>query len=135
MCNMVGKNIIKLYTVLSLFFLMRIFVNCICLACIVVILCVFVYLICICCTLCVFVLLCVYCCSYYRCRTAGLKSVTGRSCDRPPRHRISWFPCVYRRMLRWFPSFQVATTCFSCSPPDLNFLVTFFIYIYISVYM
>ena len=29
-------------------------------------------------------------------------------------------------MLRWFPSFQVATTCFSCSPPDLNFLVTFF---------
>jgi len=27
---------------------------------------------------------------------------------------ISWFPCVYKRMLRWFPSFQVATTCFSC---------------------
>jgi len=39
---------------------------------------------------------------------------------------FSWFPCVYKRMLRWFPSFQVATTCFSCSPPDLNFLVTFF---------
>ena len=38
---------------------------------------------------------------------------------------FSWFPCVYKRMLRWFPSFQVATTCFSCSPPDLNFLVTF----------
>ena len=34
------------------------------------------------------------------------------------------FPCVYKRMLRWFPSFQVATTCLSCSPPDLNFLVT-----------
>ena len=32
-------------------------------------------------------------------------------------------------MLRWFPSFQVATTCFSCSPPDLNFLVTFFSYL------
>ena len=31
---------------------------------------------------------------------------------------FSWFPCVYKRMLRWFPSFQVATTCFSCSPPD-----------------
>ena len=41
---------------------------------------------------------------------------------------FSWFPCVYKRMLRWFPSFQVATTCFSCSPPDLNFLV-FFIYL------
>ena len=39
---------------------------------------------------------------------------------------FSWFPCVYKRMLRWFPSFQVAATCFSCSPPDLNFLVTFF---------
>ena len=39
---------------------------------------------------------------------------------------FSWFPSVYKRMLRWFPSFQVATTCFSCSPPDLNFLVTFF---------
>ena len=45
---------------------------------------------------------------------------------------FSWFPCVYKRMLRWFPSFQVATTCFSCIPPDLNFLVTFF---FISVYM
>jgi len=38
---------------------------------------------------------------------------------------FSRFPCVYKRMLRCFPSFQVATTCFSCSPPDLNFLVTF----------
>ena len=43
---------------------------------------------------------------------------------------FSWFPCVYKRMLRWFPSFQVATTCFSCSPPDLNFLVTFFSYLF-----
>ena len=37
---------------------------------------------------------------------------------------FSWFPCVYKQMLRWFPRFQVATTCFSCSPPDLNLLVT-----------
>ena len=42
---------------------------------------------------------------------------------------FSWFPCVYKRMLRWFPSFQVATTCLSCSPPDLNFLVTFCSYL------
>jgi len=40
-----------------------------------------------------------------------------------------WFPCVYKRMLRWFPSLQVASTCFSCSPPDLNYLVTFFSYL------
>ena len=36
---------------------------------------------------------------------------------------FSWFLCVYKQMLRWFPRFQVATTCFSCSPPDLNLLV------------
>ena len=39
---------------------------------------------------------------------------------------FSWFPYVYKRMMRWFPSFQVATTCLSCSLPNLNFLVTFF---------
>ena len=41
---------------------------------------------------------------------------------------FSWFPCVYKQMLRWFPTFQVATTCFLCSPPDLNLLVTDFIF-------
>jgi hypothetical protein len=46
---------------------------------------------------------------------------------------FSWFPCVYKRMLRRFPSFQVATTYLSCSPPDLNFLVTFFCLFHICV--
>ena len=41
---------------------------------------------------------------------------------------FSRFPCVYKQMLRSFPSLQVATTCFSCSPPDLNLLVTNFIF-------
>ena len=41
---------------------------------------------------------------------------------------FSWFPSVYKQMLRWFPRFQVVTTCFSCSPPDLNLLVTNFIF-------
>ena len=36
----------------------------------------------------VFAELCVYCCFYFRCWTAGYKSVFGRSCDRPPRHRF-----------------------------------------------
>jgi len=40
---------------------------------------------------------------------------------------FSWFPCVYKRMLRWFPRFKVATTCFLRSPPDLNLLVTNFV--------
>jgi len=41
---------------------------------------------------------------------------------------FSWFPCVYKQMLRWFPRFQVSTTCFSCSPPDLNLVVTNFMF-------
>ena len=41
---------------------------------------------------------------------------------------LSWFPCVYKQMLRWFPTFQVVTTCFSCSPPDLNLVLTNFIF-------
>jgi len=108
---------------------MRIFVNCVCLACIVVILYVFVHLICICCTLCLFVVPCVYCCSYLN---AGLLA-RSQYPEGPATHQLdtgfSWFPCVYKRMLRWFPSFQVATTCFSYSPPDLNFLVTFLSYL------
>jgi len=30
---------------------------------------------------------------------------------------FSWFPFVYKQMLRWFPRFQVATTCFSLALP------------------
>jgi len=41
---------------------------------------------------------------------------------------FSWFPCVYKQMLRLFPRFQVATTRFSCSPPDLNLVVTNFMF-------
>ena len=41
---------------------------------------------------------------------------------------FSWFPCIYKQMLRWFPRFQVATTCFSCSPLDLNLVVTNFMF-------
>ena len=54
-----------------------------CLVCIVVS-----CLVCIVVILCVFAVLCVYCCFYIRRRTAGYKSVFGRFCDRPPRHRF-----------------------------------------------
>jgi len=40
---------------------------------------------------------------------------------------FSWFPFVYKRMLRWFPRRQVATACFSFSPPDLNLSDPYFI--------
>jgi hypothetical protein len=112
---------------------MCIFGNCICLASIVVILCLFVvnvcvlvvpymyllYLMCICCTVCIAVLT----------LDAGLLA-RSQYLEGPATSHLdtgfSWFPCVYKRMLKWLPSFQVATTCLSCSPPDLNFLVTFF---------
>jgi hypothetical protein len=44
---------------------------------------------------------------------------------------FSWFPCVYKRMLRWFPRLQFATACFSCSPSDLNFFDPYFIFMYV----
>jgi len=34
---------------------------------------------------------------------------------------FSWYPCVCKRMLRWFPRLHVATVFFLCSPPVLNF--------------
>ena len=41
---------------------------------------------------------------------------------------FSWFPCIYKQMLRWFVRLQVATTCFSCSPPDLYLVVINFMF-------
>jgi apolipoprotein N-acyltransferase len=41
---------------------------------------------------------------------------------------FSRFPCPYKQTLRRFPTFQVATTCFSCSLTDLNLVVTYFIF-------
>ena len=41
---------------------------------------------------------------------------------------FSRFPCAYKQTLRRFPTFQVATTRFSRSPPDLNLVVTDFMF-------
>jgi hypothetical protein len=38
------------------------------------------------------------------------------------------FPCSQKQMLRWFPRFQVASTCFLCSPPDLNLVAINFMF-------
>jgi hypothetical protein len=107
--------------------------------------CVYCHLMCICCILCVFVVSYVYLLYlmlfvvpyvyllYYVCIAvftldAGLLARSQYPEGPATGHLdtgFSWFACVYKRMLRWFPSFQVATTCLSCSPLDLNFLVTF----------
>ena len=74
---------------------------------------------CICCTVCVY-------CRFFT-LDAGLLARSQYSEGPATGHldtRFSWFPCVYKQTLRWFPRFQVATTCFSCSPPDLNVSVT-----------
>ena len=44
---------------------------------------------------------------------------------------FSQFPCVYKQTLRRFPTFQVATTCFSCSCPKLNYLDPYFRFTYV----
>jgi hypothetical protein len=110
------------------------------LACIVVILCVFVlsyvyllYLICICLP---YVYLLYYASIFVLILDAGLLAISQYPEDPATGHLdtgFSWFPSVYKRMLRWFPSFQVAITCLSCSHPDLNFLVTFFSHICVHV--
>jgi len=52
-----------------------------------------------------------------------LKNIaTGILSDKKKLLQLKQFPYVYKRMLRWLPRLQVATACFSCSPPDLNFL-------------
>jgi len=80
-------------------------------------------------SLCVFVVLCVYC--FFFTLNAGLLA-TGQYSEGPVTGHLdtgfSWFPCAQKQMVRWFPRFQVATTCFSCSPPDLNLVVTNFIF-------
>ena len=43
---------------------------------------------------------------------------------------FSWFPCFYKQMLRWFATLPVATACFCCSPPNLNLLDPYFIFMY-----
>ena len=117
---------------------MCVFVNCICLACIVVIFVVifvasYVYLLYLTLFVVTYVYLLYLMCIAVLTLDAGLLARSQYPEGPATGHLdsgFSWFPSVYKQMLRWFPSFQVATTCFSCSPPDLNFLVTFFSYLF-----
>jgi hypothetical protein len=72
----------------------------------------------------VLVVLCVYCWCYSRCRTAARSQYPEGPTTGLLDTGFSWFPCVYKQMLRWLLCFQVATTCFSRSPPDLKLNVS-----------
>ena len=71
-------------------------------------------LMCICCISCVidvshvYLLYSLYCCSYLN---PGLMA-RSQNPECPATGHVdtdfSWFPCVYKRMLRWFPSFQLS---------------------------
>ena len=79
--------------------------------------------------LCVFVVLCVHCCFFTLDASLLARSQWSEGPATGHLDKVfSWFPCVYKQMLRCFPTFQVATTCFSCSPPDLNLVVTNFMF-------
>jgi hypothetical protein len=118
---------------------MRIFGSCICLACTVYVC--LLYFMCI--LLHVFVVPYVYL-LYYVCipaltLDAGLLA-RSQYPEGPGTGHIDtgfpWFPCVYKRILRQFPSSQVAITCLPCSPPDLNSLfIFFFLSFHICVYV
>ena len=90
----------------------------------------------ICCT--VYVLYCVLCI----CCTVGIDVfpldaellARGQYSEGPATGHLdtgfSWFPRVFKQMLRWFPTLQVATTRFSCNPPDVNLLANQFHVLY-----
>jgi hypothetical protein len=83
------------------------------------------------CSLTCIVLQCVYCClTHFSCRMRTRSQYPEGPATGHIRTGFSWFPCVYKPMLRWFPRFQVATACFSCSPPYLNSLDPYFTFMY-----
>ena len=104
---------------------------CSCLVCIVVsrLVCIVVVVLCV--LLSYYVYLLYYVCTAVFTLNAGLLAISQYSEGPATGHLdtgFSWFPCVYKQMLRWFPRFQVATACFSCSPPELNSVVTNFMF-------
>ena len=72
--------------------------------------------------LCVFVVLCGRCCFYLNVGLLARSQYPEVPATGHLDTGFSWFPCVYKQ------GFQVATTCFSCSPPNLNLVVTNFMF-------
>ena len=85
------------------------------------------YLMCIRCTMCVLLF-------YFRCRTAGQKSVSGRSCDRPPRHRFFLVSLCLQANAEMVPQFPSCYYMPLMQPSRLKF-PSYFFFIYISVHV
>jgi len=123
----------KLYTVLSYLGVATFYTCCIlrCLVFIVVscLVCIIVVVLCI--LLSSYVYLLYYVCIAVFTLDAGLLARSQNSEGSATGHLdkgFSWCPYVYKQMLRLFLGYKVATTCFSCSPPDLTLLVSNFIF-------
>jgi len=129
-CNSCGVTILE--TRCSTFFPIVLPLLCALLLTVVGLLCIVFYLVCIFVTSCV---LFYYVCMYVlHTLVAGLLARSQYPEGPAIGHLgtvFSWFPCVYKRILRCCPRLQDATACFSCSPPDLNFLDPFFIFMYV----
>ena len=115
------RNYVLFFLPTVLLLLCALLLNVVGLLCILLLLCVLP------CLLMYIVLLCVY---YFSCRMLARSQYPEGPTIGHLGTGFSWFPCVYKQMLRWFPRLQVATACFSCSPPDLNFLDPYFIFMY-----
>jgi hypothetical protein len=73
-------------------------------------------------------------CASYSFLIASYKSVypEGPATGPPQRRFFSVSLCLsITEHSRRFPRLQVVTACFSCSPPGLNFLATYFIFMYL----
>jgi len=127
-----GEKYWKLYTVLS-YLGVATFCTCCILRCVVciVVSCLVCIVVALCALLSSYVYLLYYVCTAVFTLDSGLLARSQYSEGPTTGHLdtgFPWFPLVYKQMLRWFPRFQVATTCFSCSPPDLTLLVNNFIF-------
>ena len=120
------KNNKKLYTVLSYW---GVFTFCTCFKILICPVCIVVVVLCV--LFSSYVYLLYYVCVAVFTLDAGLLTRSQYSEGPATGHLdtgFSRFPCAYKQTLRQFPTFQVATTCFSCSPPDLNSVVNNFIF-------
>ena len=65
-------------------------------------------------------------CVLFSCRIAGWKSVSGRSCDRPHRHRIFLVSLCLKANAKMVPKTPSCYCMLLMQPPDLNFLDPYF---------